>query len=104
MKTAIGLYVLCAVAVAASAGAQRATDRPAPVGRNQTGEIRSQSISFRNPYTSATINVNLLTPGRPRPVASVVLLTGSSSREKTAAASFSRFLADRGYAVMSLPP
>jgi hypothetical protein len=104
MKTAIGLYLVCAAAIAAPAGAQRAMSRTAAVGRNQPGEVRSQAVSFRNPYTSATVSADLMTPGRSRPVASVVLLTGSSRREKNAATTFARFLADRGYAVMSLPP
>src|SRR5690242_8429512 len=104
MKTAIGLCLLGIVSALAPADAQRATSRLPAIGRNQTGETHSQSISFRNPYTSASVSAELLTPGRSRPVASLVLLTGSSRREQAAAASFARFLADRGYAVLSLPP
>ena len=105
MRTAIGLLFLCTAGVAAApANAQKAPDRTQTFNKTQQGEPRSLTTSFHNPYTGATVNAALLLPGRAKPVAAVVLVTGANRREQSASVSLARFLADRGYAVMSLPP
>jgi len=103
-KTTIGMWVCAAVAIAGAAGAQPSKDRGMPSRSASAGGSHRQSMTFHNPYTSGTVSADLAIPGRGRPVASVVLISGSNRREAAATDSLRAYLVNHGIAVMSLPP
>jgi dienelactone hydrolase len=96
----IGLFVL----VAAGAQTAPAIAQSQPDSTRRPGEMRVQSLSIHNPYSGGNVSARLLIPARPRPLAAVVLVTGGSAREQTAAGSLARYLGGRGCAVLTMPP
>jgi len=106
MKAAPTLCCLSlAGAIAASpASAQVPTNRGRAQNQAALAASRSQTVSLRNPYTGGTVSVDILLPPQATPRAAVVLLAGSSAHEQQGAASLRDFLAQTGYAVLTLSP
>ncbi len=105
MRAALGLcFVSLAGALATPMSAQSDRDRTQKPPAAPIAESRSENITLHNPYTSGSISTELVFPPRPRPLAAVALLTGSSPRERQAAESLALALARRGFAVMTMPP
>ena len=102
--TCLTFLAIAAVGSIAPIAAQnRGVRVPAP-RQAAPSEPRSQTLTLHNPYTSGTFSAELLLPARPRPIAGVVLVTGSGAREQQALRTLSQYLAQRAYAVMILPP